>query len=364
MAARARTSPPARLLVRPDNWSARHRKLWQAGTDPGNVDDDDNPPYGCTLSEATLRNVRDGWGRFLATLPLGRAKVGDPAGMVNPGAIRDFIAALKEVDNSKSTIASRLWEVRTALGIMCPGEDFLWMTSPGGVSARSYFRDQTPRRPAKVHDSRLLYELGLSLMDNANKADTPRQRAKLFRDGLLVAIFASRAPRLRSMAACRIGIHLLEGPDGYRLAFSKADLKTGGFQEYPLPAGLTAYVRRYLDVERPVLLHGQDHDWLWVGQQGARLREDGISGMLRRLSEETGLDFSAHSFRHAMGTTAPMADPEHPAMASVLMGNSERVATRHYNLGKQVDAALKYQEAVREERQKSAPLARKAFKRR
>lgn len=354
---------PAPLLVRRDDWPALHQQLWQAGTDPRALDADGDPPHGSTLSEATRLNAMKGWCRFLATLPPGEARTGPPAAQVNPASIRAFLAALEAAGNARTTIAARLWEVRTALTIMCPGENFRWVTSPGGASVRSHLQDPSPRRPAKVNNSLHLYDLGLSLMDRADGEDNPRRRAVVFRNGLLVALFACRAPRLRTMAACRIGVHLVPGQAGYRLEFGKADLKRRRFLEYDLPAGLTVRIRRYVEVERPVLLHGQRHDWLWVGRDGRRLNTEGISGMLRRLSAACGMDFSAHSFRHAMATMAALADPRNPAMASTILNNSAATVEKHYNMGRQVDAALEFQKAVDRQRRDSAGLARRAFKR-
>ena len=134
---------------------------------------------------------------------------------------------------------------------------------------------------------------------------------------------------------------------------------------YDLPPGLVGHVEHYLRVERPQLLHGSDHDWLWVGRNGAPLREAGIERVIRRLSEKKfGRAVGPHSFRHAMGTTAPMADPRNPAVAAAILGNSKRVAEKSYNLGRQVEAALEFQASVMEDRRQSAAIARRGFARR
>ena len=94
------------------------------------------------------------------------------------------------------------------------------------------------------------------------------------------------------------------------------------------------------------------------------MKEDGIASALRRLSKRLGMSFSAHDFRYAIGTTAPMEDPQRPAIAPTLLGNSHRVADQYYNLAEQVDATARFQAALREDRQQTAALARRAFRRR
>jgi hypothetical protein len=58
-----------------------------------------------------------------------------------------------------------------------------------------------------------------------------------------------------------------------------------------------------------------------------------------------------------------MVDPQHPAVAAAILANSPRVAEQNYNLGGQVEAALKFQRAIQEERAHSAALARRIFRR-
>lgn len=362
-----RYAKKTRLLIRLDQWPASHRQLWLAGLDPHNLDDDDDPPHGTSLAEATRRNALKGWGRFLATVDVvaleGASDEAGPAGLVTPAAIRRFIAGMKAAGNSNSTIAARIWEVRTALSIMCPQADFRWLTSPHGTAVRTIFRDLTPRNPPTVHHSANLYRLGLQIMDEADKAGTPLQCALEHRNGLMVAALASRAPRLRTIATPRLGGQLVTGDNGFRLEFKPADLKgQRRALEYDLPRGLSRYIEHYLAVHRPVLLGDKQHTWLWVGQLGEPLREAGIARALRHVSAAYGIAFSAHTFRYAIGTTAPMVDPKRPEIAPALLGNSLAVASTTYNLGRQVEATMKFHETLEEERRQSKALARAAFR--
>jgi hypothetical protein len=263
--------------------------------------------------------------------------------------------------NRGNTIANRLWQVRTALGIMCPAADFSWLTSPDGNDVRSLF--QSEPRPIKIYHPRLTYYWGLQLMDQALRIGNPERRAVQYRNGLLIAILAARAPRLRSIAAVRLGLQIVRHDDRFRFVFRKPDLKwKRSSLEYDLPAGLTPYIEHCLAIERSILLAGPDHGWFWVGLGGARLGQRGIEGMIRRQTRKRfGEAFGPHRFRHAAGTIAPMADPKRPAAVAAMLGNSKAVAEKAYNLGRQQEACRKYQDSFGQERRRLEGIALRAF---
>jgi site-specific recombinase XerD len=269
--------------------------------------------------------------------------------------------------NQGNTIATRLWEVRTALGIMCPGVDFRWITSPDGNDVRGLFPFE--RRPVRIYHPRLLYRSAHELMDGAVRITPPEGRAVQYRNGLLIAIFAARAPRLRSMAAVRLGVQIMRQDDRFRLVFGKRDLKRKNALEYDLPADLTPRIEHYLTIERPILLARQpallgkpDHGWFWVGQHGLRLSATGIEVMIRRESlKRFGAAFGPHRFRHAAGTRAPISDPARPGAVAAMLGNSKAVLEKVYNLGQQQEAARQFQASLKKERQRLEGVALRAF---
>ena len=48
-----------------------------------------------------------------------------------------------------------------------------------------------------------------------------------YRNGLLIALFSARAPRVRSMASLRLGRTIIRNGNVYRLVFENDDIKTG-----------------------------------------------------------------------------------------------------------------------------------------
>ena len=131
------SAPSPHLIVPFDRFPALHQTLWKSGMTER--DRYGSRPYGATLSPYTERGARSGWGRFLATCPESERPVA-PVELSSHWRFAAFIAEMKRTGNRDNTIANRVCQVRTALGIMCPDADFLWLTSPDGNNVRSLFQ--------------------------------------------------------------------------------------------------------------------------------------------------------------------------------------------------------------------------------
>jgi hypothetical protein len=351
------SAPDLGRIIRFKDFPELHRTLWQKGMTER--DPHGSLPYGAKLSPVTERLAGKGWGRLLATCPPDE-HAAPPDDLVAPKTIRRFVTALKQAGNQGNTIATRLWEVRTALRIMCPQKDFRWITSPDGNDVRSLFPFE--RRLFKIYHPLRLYHWGLQLMDQALKIVDRQRRAIQYRNGLIIAILAARAPRVRSLASIQLHVQIVRHDNRFRFVFRKADLKWRNALEYDLPESLTKRIEHYLREERPVLLAGKDHNWFWVGRGGDRLREIGIATMIRR---QSGKDlegaFGPHRFRHGAGTIAPMADPTRPGAVAAMLDHSQAVSEKSYNIGRQQEAAEKIHRNLSKERQRLEGVALRAF---
>ena len=166
---------------------------------------------------------------------------------------------------------------------------------------------------------------------------------------------------LRS-AGLRLGMSVIRSGATWRLIFESDDVKTKRRIAYDAPASLSGAMERYIAVEREELLAGKTHDWFWVNQYGGPLTVCYITMMIRNRSRNTfGAPFVPHRFRHAMGTTAPMADPAHSGVAAAILGISGRIVEKHYNLASQADAASRFHASLRENRTAMQSLARREF---
>ena len=105
------------------------------------------------LSPATYRMYAEAYAAFLWHLKsqglLDPAET--PAERVTLERLDSYFARLKQADNADNTIVSRFAALRNALRLMCPGQDFRFITKPGRVSIRQML--PMHRRPRFVPDS-------------------------------------------------------------------------------------------------------------------------------------------------------------------------------------------------------------------
>jgi integrase len=341
------------------HWPEIDRRIWTAGLQGGDILTGANRAV--QLRPATILHVAQAYGGWLAFLR--REAMLDPQlppmARVTRERVMAYVDALRKTNRNR-TIIGICGALRTALRIMHPDADFGWITSPGGRPLTSVL-PVTPRAIPVFH-SKVLYEWGLAMMRDALLIGNPDARRRDYRNGLLIALFAARAPRVRSMASLRLGASVIRNGDTWQLIFESDDVKTKRRIAYDLPMGLSGAMQRYIAVEREELLAGKTHDWFWVNQYGGPLTVRYMQKMIRCRSKKAfGRSFGPHRFRHAMGTTAPLTDPAHAGVAAAILGISERMVEAHYNLARQADVASKFHASLRKNRAATQSVARREF---
>lgn len=129
------------------------------------------------------------------------------------------------------------------------------------------------------------------------------------------------------------------------------------------PARLSAAIDHYITVIRSDLSTEQSNDWFWLNKYGEKMGADEIADMIQRKSKLTfAKGFGPHRFRHALGTTAPLADPAHPRVAAAILGITGRMVEQHYNCARQADVANTFHRSLAQARAETALVARWEFK--
>ena len=119
--------------------------------------------------------------------------------------------------------------------------------------------------------------------------------------------------------------------------------------ELPLSPRIGAILDRYIAVERPALLQGQDHDALWVSVQGGRLSYVGLGKVISTRSKARfGVAFGPHRFRTSLTTTAAQVDGNRPFDASLILGHSASVSLRNYNRASAIEASRAHDARITE----------------
>ena len=297
------------------------------------------------LAPASIAKAFEGYGRWLGFLRYHGWL--DPVVGLLERVTEEWAATyfddLVALGNSDYAIVGRFQELQMALRIMVPGAQVGWLSRPGGTPLRH--RLAMEKRHFQVHHSATLYAWGKEMMERALTLPGPRRRQVMLRDGLLIALLAAAGPRLGSVKLMRLGEHIRFDGEEWWMSLDVPDIKTDEPHRVPLPASLTPWLARYVEVERRELLGGQVSDAMWVNWGGAALGEAGLEKRIRWWSAKRfGAEhaFGVHRFRHCIGTTAPLMAPDTPGIGAALLGIGGRVHEKHYDRGQRAAAGAGY----------------------
>jgi integrase len=234
---------------------------------------------------------------------------------------------------------------------MAPDREWFWLRA---LYERLYARAEpvTDKR-CRLRLSYELSYLGRHLMDKAEQTGDLRdkQRALLFRDGLIVSLLAHRPFRTRNFATIRIGKELLLAGSRFVVGFDAVETKGRRALEAAIPEILLPYLRRYLDHYRPILLTLQNGkqppptDALWVSLWGRPLSPRSLANPInKRTRAAFGTSLPPHWFRHAAGTTIAIDASTNVADAQQVLGHADPGTTEA--LARSLDAARRFHAVI------------------
>jgi integrase len=344
-------TPPRRCLPL-ECWPLPDREAWEAAHRRGGLLDEEG--LAVNWAAVTSRLIASGYGRFLSFLEEkgGLDPKEQPSSRITPSRVEAYVAELR-LQNHSSTVAARLLQLVRAASVMAPAADWRWLRK-----IRSRLRHMaTPARDdrARLVATEDLLDLAFKLMRRADtRNDTlPHKRALWFRDGLMIAMLCSWAPRARNVAGTSIGTNLQRRGDIWWACFRPDETKNKRPIEIPLPEFLNQPIKRYLELYRPSLLARADPspagEAFWLSHRGLPLtaKEVGqrITAVTRR---ELGKPVNPHLFRKVIPTELAIHDPEHVGVAQALLGHADYSTTqRAYNMARSIDAGRKHQQVLR-----------------
>lgn len=284
-----------------------------------------------------------------------------PPDLLMPELLDTYFAHLLACGNADRSIVGRFEELGFAFRLMYPEQDFRWLTKPDGIALSTLLPMRT--KPRFVPSSAVLLEWAEELYQNSLKITDPQVRWAGIRDALMIAILATRAPRLRALASLQLGTHMIREPAGWLLDQHASITKTSIDLLLPLSAEIGAMADRYVSVERPQMLRGHSSDAFWIGWQSGRpLQATSISGLIwRRTLRRFGVGFCPHRFRTSLTTTLAMENPSAPFDAAYLCGHSHRTSLTHYNEAKATRATHRQADRLRALRDETEELANLAY---
>lgn len=363
----SRPVDPRRRSLPLEEWPEEDRRRWEAALAPRGRGRITGRSRAAHLKPASLAKYQDGYGRFLGFLAWsGRLDPAVPPEVrVTDNTVAAYLDHLFDCGNSGHAIFGRLQELKAALRLLAPTTDFAWLLRPDGVGIRQ--RLDMTRRSFTIRHPRRLYGWGLRLMRKALTLAGPQRRRVMLRDGLLIALLAARAMRLRSVASLGFETRLRRSDDRWHLLLGPEDVKTGRPITYAVPPSLGAWIDRYMTVERVELLAGRFSEAFWIGWDGKPLGPRGIEKRIRwRSAKEFGTAeaFGPHRFRYCVATVAPVEDPEAAANGAAMLGITRSTYAEAYDRGERETVARAFLKGLEAERAETEGFARRAFDRR
>jgi integrase len=234
-----------------------------------------------------------------------------------------------------------LAHLRDAVRVMYPGK------VPQGLSqlvARLERECRPKSKTERIVMSPRLAALGIKLMKGAAGADGEIANVIAFRDGLMIALLAVRPIRRRTFSLTRIGKHLCQIGEEWRLVFDGPETKSDQPFETTVPEQIEPFLKRYLKEVRPLIAGADRHDGLWAGTKGCALNGQAIYGAIAaRTRAEFGHPIGPHLFRHCAATTIAILQPERIGVARDLLSHASLTTTNaHYNKARSIEASRHY----------------------
>jgi site-specific recombinase XerD len=188
---------------------------------------------------------------------------------------------------------------------------------------RQLYSEMRPRSKWHlVFYSDVLADAGLTLMADAEIAKRPKlTRARIFRNGLMIALLAYCPVRPKNFAALEIGRSFVNVDGTWWIMLTAAETKEKRPDERPVPEELTDPIKRYLEIYRPILARGKaGSNALWLAMDGKPMSYASVAETIPDTTEMTiGVRVSPHLFRTAGVTTLATRAGDKPHAGSALL---------------------------------------------
>jgi integrase len=206
-----------------------------------------------------------------------------------------------------------------------------------------------------------LVEAGLVLMQEARGQERGAEQARMYRNGLIIALLALCPIRMGSFVALVLGRSFLRIGDGWWIRLAANETKSGRPDERQVPGYLASCVDEYLRTFRRILLGagwvGKAKDGapvsvevpemeagpLWISHGGRAMSRATMEWLITQTTQQTlGVSVNPHLFRACAATTAALHASGHPCLASGLLQHVDpRVTEAHYNRASSMQAAIR-----------------------
>jgi len=267
-----------------------------------------------------------------------------PAGaQVTLENVEQYVEELKARVGSV-TVYGSVQKLRRITQLLAPERDFAWLID----IERELFAAMRPKSKwSRVVFSEVIVEAGLTLIAETETATKLPilTRARMVRNGLMVALLAQCPIRLKNYAALQIGRSIVKHQDTWWILLTAAETKEKRADERPVPDYVGEAIDKYLQTYRPILARGKGPgSALWLAMTGEAMAQCMVGEAITETTRSTlGVPINPHMFRTAGATTAAVHKSDDPHLGSALLHHAHpTVAQEHYNRASSISAARKY----------------------
>jgi hypothetical protein len=130
-------------------------------------------------------------------------------------------------------------------------------------------------KAARIVITSRLTAQGTKLMKEAAGPDGEITNPVAYRDGLMIALLALRPVRMRTFSLIRVGTHLRQVGEEWRMIFEGPESKSGRAFEITVPENLVPFFEYYLREVRPKFTGADRHNGIWASTRGGPLTDPG-----------------------------------------------------------------------------------------
>jgi hypothetical protein len=292
------------------------------------------------MRRVTQRDLAKRYGLFLDFLSRSdRLDQNARAGaQVTPDNVGAYATELKDRVGSV-TVYGSIQKLRRIVQLIAPDRALDWLVAV----ERELVSEMRPKSKwHRVVYADLLVDAGLTLMTEAEIAQRPKlTRARMFRNGLMMAILGHCPVRLKNFAALEIGRSFVNVDGIWWIVLTAAETKEKRPDERPAPEELTTFIERYLETYRPLLARGNtDTNALWLAMNGKPMSYASMGELITETTRMTvGVRVNPHLFRTAGVTTLATRVGDKPHAGSALLHHRPGPVTQeNYNRASSISA--------------------------
>lgn len=297
---------------------------------------------GTSPSEATVMIRERAFGTFVAFLRRRGIEIGASAvPHVVPVVLDAWIADQKSRGNRETTIAKRLENLQAVLRMIAPGQDFSFLRRPGGRPLSRLF-SRRPRGAETVDSHEIIVRIQALHAAARTGGHRYGKGHTALRDAALLALLASRGPRIGEIYALELGRTLRWHDERWEMRVEPEDNKMDRPRAIALPDWVQPILTDYVQLARP-LLGGNAIPAVWLSTQKRRCPISTLSGAVARWTRRWfDQGHGPHWLRKCLTTTVANERPDLLPDVAVVLDHSPTVALQYYNLSQSLVAGQRH----------------------